>query len=194
VVLPITKTWEEPAREAGGDTERGRELDELYRIPNSQRASMGGPVESMTYAEWEAERGKDADKLFNVDKEAFSKWFNDPQGNFVIDGLPPHIKEALGTQADSLIFSADTLAKQKEHHWKISPEEYVKVLNKINDRNVEMYRDGECKIALLIKDEAWYRTILKATHDRMEVYMVSLHKINQDHSLIQARKRPRITL
>ena len=50
VIIPVTKSWEELAKEAGGDTELAKQLDD---IPEGQRASIGGPVEGgMTYNEW----------------------------------------------------------------------------------------------------------------------------------------------
>jgi hypothetical protein len=132
-----------------------------------------------------------ADKLFNVDGEKFLEWFDDPKGNFVIDDLPPYIKEALGTQADSLIFSTDTLTKQKEHHPKISPEEYVRVLNKIGNRDVEMYQTKDRHVDVVIVDGQYWAAIIKTTEYRHENYLVSLYRLNEQ-SIVQFRKRKRI--
>ena len=50
VLLPKTKTWEELARAAGGDTKLARELD---KIDPGLRASMGGPVGAdVTFEGW----------------------------------------------------------------------------------------------------------------------------------------------
>lgn len=48
--IPWTKTWEQLAKEAGGDTKLAKELD---KIPVGRRASMGGPVSGdLTYEKW----------------------------------------------------------------------------------------------------------------------------------------------
>lgn len=48
-LAPRTKSWEQLAKDAGGDTKIARLLDEM---PAGTRASMGGQVDSMTYEEW----------------------------------------------------------------------------------------------------------------------------------------------
>jgi hypothetical protein len=51
IAVPVTKTWEELAREDGGDSEFAKRLDGGW--PNSQRASVDGSVEGgITYKEW----------------------------------------------------------------------------------------------------------------------------------------------
>lgn len=46
----VTKTWEELAKAAGGDTRLARELD---KMPKGDRAAMGGPVSGdLTYEDW----------------------------------------------------------------------------------------------------------------------------------------------
>jgi SPP1 gp7 family putative phage head morphogenesis protein len=48
--IAVTKSWEELARAAGGDTRLARELD---KIPGVDRASMGGPVSGdSSYETW----------------------------------------------------------------------------------------------------------------------------------------------
>jgi hypothetical protein len=57
VVIPVTKTWEELAKEAGGDSDFAKKLD---GIPNKERASMGGPVAAgTTYESWFAEQDRE---------------------------------------------------------------------------------------------------------------------------------------
>jgi hypothetical protein len=57
VVIPVTKTWEELAKEAGGDSDFAKKLD---GIPGKERASMGGPVAAdTTYESWFAEQDRE---------------------------------------------------------------------------------------------------------------------------------------
>jgi hypothetical protein len=53
----VTKTWEQLAKEAGGDSDFAKKLD---GIPGKERASMGGPVEAgTTYESWFAEQDRE---------------------------------------------------------------------------------------------------------------------------------------
>jgi hypothetical protein len=53
----VTKTWEELAKEAGGDSDFAKKLD---GIPGKERASMGGPVATdTTYESWFAEQDRE---------------------------------------------------------------------------------------------------------------------------------------
>lgn len=48
--VPVLKSWEDLARETGGDTALARKLDQM---PKGQRASMSGPVSGdLTYETW----------------------------------------------------------------------------------------------------------------------------------------------
>jgi hypothetical protein len=147
-----------------------------------------------------------------VDGEKFTEWFTRmearyvelvgeysslktvrqkmPDENFTIANLPSHIKAALNTDADSLLFSPDSIAKQLKEHKELTAQEYFGALGKIKDCN-EMYEDGEFKIALILKNDRWYRAILKTTNDRSETYLVSLHRLNPS-TLKEARKSKRI--
>jgi hypothetical protein len=98
-----------------------------------------------------------------------------PKEMFVIDGLSPAIQEKLDTTAESLFFSADGVAKQVLHHPGMTAQEYVGVLNKINDcKGDYVYSIGGHKAALLLHKGDWYKVILKTTNDRTEAYVVSV--------------------
>jgi len=61
-VVPVTKTWEELAKDAGGDTDVAKRMDqaELDKVPERVRASMGGPVPAgTTYADWLKEQPRE---------------------------------------------------------------------------------------------------------------------------------------
>ena len=128
------------------------------------------------------ERHKDLDKV---------RWAMPAGEDFVIKDLPPHTAKALGTGADSLLVSPNNMAKQFRNHPDLTPGEYTGVFGRMNDCT-EIYDSGGTRIALILQDGAWYRMILKATTDRTEVFMVSLHRVNEEHSLIRIRKQPRI--
>jgi len=112
---------------------------------------------------------------FSIGAKEFKSWYDRPEGNLVIPNLPSHIKEALGTEADSLIFSAETLEKQGKHK-DLKAEDYVSVLNKIKDCT-EIFPDGPNHVRMLVESGGkGYRLVLKATQDRREVYLSALYR------------------
>jgi len=115
-------------------------------------------------------------QAFQIDPKRFQDWFDDPEGGFIMPNLPQRIREALGTEATSLIFSPETLAKQKVSHPDLSAENYVGVLSKVGGC-VEFYDRGQSHIGLIIEAEHPYMVAIKPTVNRLEAYMVSLRKI-----------------
>ena len=130
---------------------------------------------------------------FHVDPEEFAEWFDsellkplDTREHFVIPNLPLPIREALGTEADSLIFSHQTLKKQRIEHPEITHEAYSKVLNKLKDFP-EAYPTRPLHVGVIVEAERPYLVVLKAVKGKPEVYMVSLH-ISRNSYLRQIRK------
>jgi hypothetical protein len=258
-VLPAMKSFEDLAREAGGDADMARRLDELDRngdpslsIGRAQRASKDGEVNAnTTYEDWfrgqprsvqEDIMGPKRLQMFeegrlnfqtavdpmgrpltlgelrekyecHVDPKRFKAWHgpmeeeygrlmaihgdidkvrqNMPSNAFEVKNLPQAIKDALGTSADSLLFSADSLAKQLFRHPEITRAEYVSAINKIKD-STEIYRSyKEYHIMVIAGDSKGHAVILKTTKDGLEAFMVSLHRLNAD-ALKQVRKNERI--
>jgi hypothetical protein len=131
---------------------------------------------------WEVE-------AFHVGQKEFVDWFGNPEGDFVMANLPPHIKELLRAKSDALVFSYETLVKQKSNHPEIAAEDYVSVLNGIPGCG-EIYRTRDYHVGLVVKDRQAWAVILKTTKDYAESYMVSLHRLNKD-TLVALRKMSR---
>ncbi len=53
-LVPLMKSWEQLAKETGGNVELARKMDRLEReFSGSKQASMGGPVDAdLTYEDW----------------------------------------------------------------------------------------------------------------------------------------------
>jgi hypothetical protein len=127
-------------------------------------------------------------RAFRVGRREFKRWFDAPSGNFVMGSLPPRIRELLGAKSDALIFSQETLAKQKGSHPDISAKVYVGALNKIWDCT-ETYPDGPNHIRAIVKTGGKsYRLVLKATQDRTEVYLASLYR-QREKDLRRVRRK-----
>jgi hypothetical protein len=141
----------------------------------------------------------------SIDSADFSRWcrrtldehaenpdafaFNDPKKNFVMEGiLPPHIRELLGTESDTLILSRRTYFDHLKHG--LAPDEYAKVLNNI-EGCTEIYQGKDSNIALIIEYPKPHVAILKPTQDRSEAYIVTLHRL-REHSLKRFRSLQRI--
>jgi hypothetical protein len=127
---------------------------------------------------------------FRVGQKEFLDWFGNPTGNFVMAGMPPRVKELLGARTDILVFSKETLAKQKSNHPEIAAEDYIGVLNGIPDCG-EIYRTRDYHIGLVVKSQEAWAVVIKTTRDYAESYMVSLHRLNKD-TLVALRKMSRV--
>nr|AGS53471.1 phage putative head morphogenesis protein, SPP1 gp7 [uncultured bacterium contig00038] len=249
VILPVLKSWEQLAKEAGGDSELAKKLDE---IPGSTRASMNGEVAgNTTYEDWFREQSQERqleilgpgrlylleehnvplrnmtdfsnsvlplDELlekheFYVGHERFTNWYDAmekryaelmaeygnldlvrkamPKENLAVHNLPDDIRKALRTDAESLMFSSDSMAKQLNHHPGMTAAEYHSLINKIKDCG-EIY-DGnrECHIVLLIeRGGRSYAVTLKTTQDLEEAYVVSFFPLRaKDVDKIRKGKR-----
>jgi hypothetical protein len=113
-----------------------------------------------------------------------------PQKGFAIPKLPQNIRELLGTDADSLIFSAETLVKQFANHPDLTAEMYANALSKIKDCQ-EIYDRGRSHIGLIIEGQRKYMLILKPTIDHKEAYVASFYSLDE-RSLQKKRKGKRI--
>jgi hypothetical protein len=113
-----------------------------------------------------------------------------PKVNYVIGNLPPYIKEILRAKSETLLFSADGLAKQLNHHPDLTTKEYASVFDKLKDCK-EIYEGKDARIALIVKDGRHYAVLMKTTRSKTENYLVSLHRLDKD-SLGVFRKLKRI--
>jgi hypothetical protein len=115
------------------------------------------------------------------------RWGMPKDDSFVFSDLPPHVAKALGTSAESLFVSPNNMAKQIHNHPDLMPGDYLGVFRKMKD-GTEIYESGDTRIALVLKDGAWYRLILKTTLDCKEAFFVGLHKL-KTKTLRQIRKK-----
>jgi len=115
---------------------------------------------------------------------------NMPKKNYVVCNLPERIQKTLGAETESLWFSTDTLAKQLKHHPELTIKEYVSVFGKLTDCE-EIYKSKYGRIALIVKDGHHYAALLKTTNNKLENYLVSLHRLDAD-SLREFRKLKRV--
>jgi len=107
---------------------------------------------------------------------------NMPKANYVVCDLSEHIKKALETNAETIYFSADALAKQLKHHPELTINEYISVFGKVKGYAGKVYDRGRQHAGLEIEvDGRFYRVILKPTQDNSEVYFVSLNSLDERH-------------
>jgi len=116
------------------------------------------------------ERESEAKALMELRKEM-------PNSKIVIQGLSQHIKDKLGTSADSVILSASTYAKQMHNHPDITPSKYASLLGKIKDSKISYQQPLPQHIGIVLEDGKRYAAILKAT-EHSQVYLVSLYEIS----------------
>ena len=115
-------------------------------------------------------------------------------GVWVGSSLPQHVKGVLEKtskgikeiRAESLFFSADSIAKQFNHHPGMSAEIYSNLFAKIKDC-AEFYDEKYFHAALVVENNDYYKIMIKMTKDGSEVYIISLFKL-RDNQLTHLRQ------
>jgi len=149
-------------------------------------ALVGAKCPDVLQRDMRAEPVKES-QAFQIDPGRFREWFANPDGDFVMPGLPQRIREVLGTEATSLVFSAETLAKQKAKHPEILADDYVRIINRLHER-WETFPTKDRHVGLIIRDERMWAAIIKETVDGRNAYLVSLYGL-RDKSLQQFLNR-----
>ena len=119
---------------------------------------------------YDALREKYKDDILAIRKEM-------PKSSIVIHGLPPQAQNMLGTKIETMLFSADSFAKQLYKHPELAVTEYQNVFSKIRDSK-ELYPSKSLHIILIARNKGdFYRIVIKTTESRIENYILSLHQI-----------------
>jgi len=119
-----------------------------------------------------------------------------PRVNYVVSDLPQHIKEAWKKilskeiKAESVFFSADTLAKQLHSHPELISTDYADAFNGFKNCN-EFYDRKREHIGLIIEGKRPCLLILKPARNHTEAFVVSLYSLDVP-SLGKKRRGKRI--
>lgn len=125
----------------------------------------------------------------HVDGPAFKTWQEAPKGDFPLAVAPPDLAKALNTPARVVRFSPETAAKQLRKHPEVKEADYLAVQAMLEDG--EVYTDGAQRVMVVYRGDAWWRAAVKTTGNREELFLLSLHKVDEK-TLLKIRQLARI--
>ena len=107
--------------------------------------------------------------------------------DFPVAVLSAAISDAIGARSRIVRLSAETAAKQATRHPDVAPGDYANI-QRILDGG-ELFREGDRWVAGFAEVEGLlWRTVVKATRNKSEIYAVSLHRANE-YNLRSAQRR-----
>jgi len=109
-----------------------------------------------------------------VDSPAFLKAMDEPGTSFPVMVLDEAVRGAIGASKRVAVLSAQTFAKQKEHHPEIGIEHYRQLPAIGAAPELIFQQDAQRVILMRSADGKWLKGVLKATVDGSELYVVSL--------------------
>ena len=107
-------------------------------------------------------------------------------GDWPVARMPDAALAATGGRSPTVRLSASTAAKQALRHPDLAPDDYARV-QRILDRGEWFRARPGHMLGFIVADGQLWRTVVKATENRAETYLVSLHKA-QPHNLAAARR------
>lgn len=98
------------------------------------------------------------------------------EGFLPIATLDERMSAALGVQTRLVRFSQDTARKQARRHPDLEPDDYALIQKGLD--KAELWRDGDRLVMFLDDGERLFRSVLKATADKRELYLTTFHRSN----------------
>jgi SPP1 gp7 family putative phage head morphogenesis protein len=123
----------------------------------------------------------------------FREFHAKPSGNWPIAQIPPEDAKAIGSKTGTVLLSADTMLKQKDHHPELTPEDYALVQAAVDKG--ERIQQTAHKLAYVFDSADGAVTVVKATQSGDKVYLASLWKLGKDEkdrSRIVAQLRKKV--
>lgn len=109
------------------------------------------------------------------------------QTDFPVAVLRTVVADALGAQSRIVRLSGDTAAKQAARHDEVTVEDYAMVQYTLDHGQWFKQFDRHAAGFASTENGLW-RAVIKATEDRLETYLVSLHRV-RSRDLRSARRR-----
>jgi hypothetical protein len=104
------------------------------------------------------------------------EWMGNPVGNLAVATIPLKVQNSLATWLPYILMSPDTMAKQRSRHPELTIWEYISVFESIESGRA--YQDGTHKVIIICKINRWYKSVIKATSNRNEIYLISLFRVD----------------
>ena len=114
-------------------------------------------------------------------------------GDWPVARMPDAALAATGGRSPTVRLSASTAAKQALRHPDLAPDDYARV-QRILDRG-KMFRDRRdprAAVGFIEADGRLWRAVVKATENRAETYLASLHRAHRRQRLAARERLERI--
>lgn len=108
----------------------------------------------------------------------FEFWSKHPSGNFPLCVLKKEDAESIGAKCTVAVISAETMRKQQNHHPELTPEDYAKAQEAVE--NGEKIQDGSLNLIFVIDEPGGVVVIVKATKTGKGLFVTSLRKMSHD--------------
>ncbi len=110
----------------------------------------------------------------------FTRFFEGKTGGtFPVAVLREPLKKALQSETQVVLLSDETLASHKKSHPEIKLEDYQKLPVIIDEAEI-VTKEGDKYLIFIKIGKKYYHAVVKATKDRLELYLLSLRYTNEE--------------
>lgn len=113
-------------------------------------------------------------------KDGFEMWAENPAANFPLCVLKKADAEAIGAKGTLAVISPETMRKQKAHHPELTPEDYARGQEAVE--NGEKYADGPLNLIFVLNEPGGVVVIVKATRTGNGLFVTSLRRMSGDRA------------
>ncbi|WP_421793936.1 phage minor head protein [Hydrocarboniphaga effusa] len=109
---------------------------------------------------------------------ALRQWLDKPVGAVPVAILDDDQVRALGARTKVVELSSDTMAKQRQRHPELTPEDYAAVARVVDEGTA--FRDGEKSMLFLLDMEPGYVAVVKSTATGAGLFLTSYRRLSRD--------------
>ncbi len=112
-----------------------------------------------------------------VNSPVLDGWMREPQGELPMGMLSRDMQRRLNVQSQIVRLSVDTLDKQSRMHAELTAKHY-RLLPKLINQGITITQGNNKLVLLQQVNGKWQKAVLKATADKLKLYLVSYHSTN----------------
>ncbi|WDF73517.1 phage head morphogenesis protein [Novosphingobium sp. KACC 22771] len=110
---------------------------------------------------------------------AFAQFVAIPQLPFPVAVIGQAEKAALNSNAWTILLSKDTMAKQDSHHEELTLDDYRQLPQIVETGFSEQQDAGRMRYFWKDDEGKWWRAAIKSTANKLELFVASLHRLNE---------------
>jgi len=123
-----------------------------------------------------------------IERDVLKEWLKKPTGMVIIGNSPTYLASALGASTLEVTLSKETMDKQVSHHPELTMEEYMLIMDMINNGNA--FREAKNKAVIIHSvNGKRYVVAIKSTRDGNALFVTSLFKISLDREVRRLQRK-----